>query len=700
MRIFLVFIMLFSFTYCATSTQNSNSPQDKKITNVVISTPKALLSSPQDKKITNVVISTPKALLSSSENNNALGVGLRNGLLYYYSFDNNGNDLSGNNRNLHTFENTTYVPGKHNSAINFEQINTQLLLPSLRNSNTYSITLWVNLKSYETIIPNQIGCTFGTLAGQLTLDRCSKQLRYFFDFHSINADDHYSISFNSNNTIPLNKWTHIGITYNGNQVRLYINGLLDSYINTEYYGPNGKIIAFSPYGSIGGHSDYTILNGSIDEMSVHDRALSEDEIRFINNISDTPEYHLTSDCGGIGQRGCQVCEIPGWFWGCYSYSLDRKCDDGLDGGGPGNRICRRPCTSDEQYSLHQDRCVPRKAEIQTEVLTNKTLDISGVNNTPVVSGIKAKILNADKAHFFVPNGKSEKITSERFDNYIKEVCKGIQILEGTHCTSIKKLKREISSPLCEQIGMRKGSKKLDFPLFTLEDWNEKHKGGLKINANWFHIDGTDNISSRNFPYISPCTDISGPSMSNGEEISSATTPDVFIDETGEKQNFLDALVVTEDSSIPYEQVKREIKILRNSQYLSEPNKKFSVGGFIILENGRKISTNLIPKSNKSDKSGARTGVGISQDGKTLYIVVIQNGASFTGSLGGLTAGELASYLKDLGAYNAINLDNSGSSQFIYDKNDGSPIIKTLPGDKDPNSMDSFRPVPNYFEIRE
>ena len=43
----------------------------------------------------------------------------------------------------------------------------------------------------------------------------------------------------------------------------------------------------------------------------------------------------------------------------------------------------------------------------------------------------------------------------------------------------------------------------------------------------------------------------------------------------------------------------------------------------------------------------------------------------------------------------INLDNSGSSQFLYD--DGDRTWIALPGDiNDLTDADSYRPVPNFF----
>jgi hypothetical protein len=54
----------------------------------------------------------------------------------------------------------------------------------------------------------------------------------------------------------------------------------------------------------------------------------------------------------------------------------------------------------------------------------------------------------------------------------------------------------------------------------------------------------------------------------------------------------------------------------------------------------------------------RTAVGLSQDSKTLYLVVVDGRR--TGAAG-MTCGELAAVMKGLGAYHALNLDGGGSS---------------------------------------
>ena len=66
----------------------------------------------------------------------------------------------------------------------------------------------------------------------------------------------------------------------------------------------------------------------------------------------------------------------------------------------------------------------------------------------------------------------------------------------------------------------------------------------------------------------------------------------------------------------------------------------------------------------------RTAVGMSKDGQTLIVVVVDGRSS---SSLGMTCGELGTLMKGLGAYNALNLDGGGSSAMYLQ---GTGIVNT------------------------
>ncbi|HPC17111.1 MAG TPA: phosphodiester glycosidase family protein [Candidatus Hydrogenedentes bacterium] len=72
----------------------------------------------------------------------------------------------------------------------------------------------------------------------------------------------------------------------------------------------------------------------------------------------------------------------------------------------------------------------------------------------------------------------------------------------------------------------------------------------------------------------------------------------------------------------------------------------------------------------------RTAAGVSQDGRYLYLLVIdgrQPGYSV-----GATTQETAEWMRQLGAFNAINLDGGGSTEMVLDDGQGNPVIVNRP----------------------
>ena len=74
----------------------------------------------------------------------------------------------------------------------------------------------------------------------------------------------------------------------------------------------------------------------------------------------------------------------------------------------------------------------------------------------------------------------------------------------------------------------------------------------------------------------------------------------------------------------------------------------------------------------------RTAVGVSKDGRTVYLVVVDGRQK--GLSEGITLVELAAWMKRLGCWDAINLDGGGSSTLVVKQPDGSPrIVNSIPG---------------------
>jgi hypothetical protein len=308
-----------------------------------------------------------------------------------------------------------------------------------------------------------------------------------------------------------------------------------------------------------------------------------------------------------------------------------------------------------------------------------------VHDTPF-KYIVATIHNAGKAYYYVPDGRTKSIDKERLKKTLVTLPEiGNQpwktFVEGTKRfveesnsapTKIHEFRERVPFP--ESFG--KESERM-VPLRTLKDWHTFHGDtserkkpknfALMVNANWFSIPGP------NHPHLVPTAYLYGLSVKKGKMVSSHKKAT----ELGSK---LDALAVFEGDG------GRRVAILKHENIEDLLSTiQFAVAGFSILEGGEvreRVEASASPAAEKR-----RTGVGISADGRTLHVVVVETPIKLK------ALSEL--FKKDLGDWNAIDLDNSGSSQMVHDGKELTAPEDTL---KYIDEERRYRPVPNFFAI--
>lgn len=106
------------------------------------------------------------------------------------------------------------------------------------------------------------------------------------------------------------------------------------------------------------------------------------------------------------------------------------------------------------------------------------------------------------------------------------------------------------------------------------------------------------------------------------------------------------------------------------------------GSSILLKDGRIPSRFSVDTSNNTPNP--RTAVGSTRDGKQLFLVTVDGRQA--GSTG-MTLTQLAQYMQELGAYNAINLDGGGSTTMVERKPGTSSLdVINKPSDGMPRSV--------------
>jgi hypothetical protein len=208
------------------------------------------------------------------------------GLIAAYAFNEGSGtavtDSSGNN-NTGTISGATWTTvGKFGSALVFNGTSAVVTIadtPALRLTTAMTLEAWVN--------PSTV-----TSAWRDVIYKGDD--RYFLEATS----DHNKVPGGGGTVgvadvvtygtaaVPVNTWTHLALTYDGATLRLYVNG-----VQVSSLAQTGNIARSTNPLQVGGDSIYgQYFQGTIDEVRVYNRALSQAEIQTDMNtpVSGTP----------------------------------------------------------------------------------------------------------------------------------------------------------------------------------------------------------------------------------------------------------------------------------------------------------------------------------------------------------------------------------------------------------------------------
>ncbi|HEY0100361.1 MAG TPA: LamG-like jellyroll fold domain-containing protein [Pyrinomonadaceae bacterium] len=192
-----------------------------------------------------------------------------NGQVHWYPFDGNTLDLAENQSGI-LRNGATFAPGKVGQALSLDGVDDYFEV------NGFFLSMSFSALSMETWInPTQVatGRIFdkappGGTNGFL-LELSGGRLRAVFGANSATSAA----------SIPAGAYTHVAATYDGTNIRLYINGALDS---TTAATTPGAIASNSLNAFIGaGREAGTAFGGQIDEFAIYRRTLTAGEIQAI-----------------------------------------------------------------------------------------------------------------------------------------------------------------------------------------------------------------------------------------------------------------------------------------------------------------------------------------------------------------------------------------------------------------------------------
>jgi len=185
------------------------------------------------------------------------------GLVSYFNFDDNLADQVGTTPNGTNNGSASFIEGKAGKAISLNGSGQYIEFPrkSFRSGNIVSLSVWfkrTGTAGLYFLICNDFGA-FTHADGYAGM--------------AISVPD----TQNAHGTINKNEWTHLAGTYDGTNIRTYINGVLK-----ETKSWPGTISGVDENLKVGMFSD-EYWSGAVDDLFIYNKVLSQSEVDQLYN---------------------------------------------------------------------------------------------------------------------------------------------------------------------------------------------------------------------------------------------------------------------------------------------------------------------------------------------------------------------------------------------------------------------------------
>ena len=273
-------------TYTVLRSTNSGGPYDiiaRGLTNNVFTD-----GSANQAQTCYYVVSAVDELLNQSPYSSQAGATptLAPALVARYHFENNTTDSSGNANDAEAVGAPGYALGVYGSALSLSGTSQYVMAPAgiMAGVTNFTIAAWAYWN--------------GGAAWQRIFDFGNDTTQYMFLTPGSGSGTlRFAISTNGNapgaeqivetSPLPVSRWTHVAVTYDGSTARLYTNGVLAASGSVTLSPAD-----FNPALNNFGASQYPadpLFNGRLDEVYIYNYALSSTEItRLMNNQPPPP----------------------------------------------------------------------------------------------------------------------------------------------------------------------------------------------------------------------------------------------------------------------------------------------------------------------------------------------------------------------------------------------------------------------------
>lgn len=218
---------------------------------------------------------------------------ITNGLIARYAMSGNTLDSSGNGHHATAFNATLGNDrfGRPNQAYEFNGSSSYIECPTISAVNgltSMTISAWVRIRATNT----STNCTLGCSQFIVSRDEDANGAHFKLAFNQVPTNQVFATQigvFSSPSAvssqpypIPHSQWHHLAMVFNGTQLQLYVNGVLQNSVARTQPIPtsNGKI-------QIGRHITAGFpyfTHGWIDDVRIYGRALNSQEILSLFNL--------------------------------------------------------------------------------------------------------------------------------------------------------------------------------------------------------------------------------------------------------------------------------------------------------------------------------------------------------------------------------------------------------------------------------
>jgi len=250
--------------------------------------------------------------LTGTLGNASLPSNLQQGLVGYWPFNGNANDVSGNsfNANVLGCSLTSDRNGNASSAYDFNgngQYMTIPGIPSISGAAAATFSSWVKVDGANTNTNCALGCSQFLIARDPDFSAQSFYLAYGQGNQKFGGavSNFYGVLSSQTFSNPFSSWVHVTWAIGEGAIKMYLNGQLSNSSNYNGIIPVSSGNLYFGFNPVGGFPYY--LNGQMDDIAIWNRVLTASEIQQLHSQNGNTTEPPSTACYETATFNNQTC---------------------------------------------------------------------------------------------------------------------------------------------------------------------------------------------------------------------------------------------------------------------------------------------------------------------------------------------------------------------------------------------------------